>query len=547
MDNSKKYGWACDFETYYDPQINETYVWCWAAYNIYTEKIVIGKTIDEFFEWSKTKTKLWFHNLKYDGYYILDYAMKNGYTHCYKHPKEKQFTSVISNVGQWYSISFNHGAYKSNTVIQDSLKKLPFSIKQIGKSFNLGVTKGEMDYSKYRSKNHELTPDEREYLESDVKIIGKALKIVLDRDMTKLTIGADTLKFYKQQVGKSFDKWFPELKPTVDDFVRQSYKGGYTYLLRPGEHKDVYCYDVNSLYPYCMTFELPYGQPIYYDGAYIYNEKYPLYVQHFYASFKLKPDHLPTVNKKSWRFSNETEFFEESDEPLEFFMTSVDYELFKEQYDIYNLSELDGFMFKSRSGLFDDYINYWMNIKENSEGAERQIAKLFLNSLYGKFAKNPDITMKVPTLFENRIRLVKGEQEYGKTLYIPVGAFITAYARRYTITAAQANYDRFIYCDTDSIYITGSETPIGVEVHDTKLGCWAFEIKGDRGKFLRAKRYIIQPTGDSLYIKCAGMPDNIKERVTWGNFNTGELYNGKLVPVPTPGGVRLNETTFRMV
>jgi hypothetical protein len=90
-------------------------------------------------------------------------------------------------------------------------------------------------------------------------------------------------------------------------------------------------------------------------------------------------------------------------------------------------------------------------------------SKLLLNSLYGKFAKNPYNRSKYPYVNENgEVSYRLGELEVGKGLYIPIGAFITSYAREKTIRTSMAirNYtldkygkDYYIYSDTDSIHM----------------------------------------------------------------------------------------------
>lgn len=37
-----------------------------------------------------------------------------------------------------------------------------------------------------------------------------------------------------------------------------------------------------------------------------------------------------------------------------------------------------------------------MEVKKNSKGAQRFIGKQQLNSVYGKFATNPNVTLKIP-------------------------------------------------------------------------------------------------------------------------------------------------------
>ena len=117
------------------------------------------------------------------------------------------------------------------------------------------------------------------------------------------------------------------------------------------------------------------------------------------------------------------------------------------------------FEFRGSHGFFDEYVDHFMEIKKNSTGGLRQIAKLHLNSLYGKFATNPDITGKHPVMEDNRVSLKMNEMEVRDPVYTPMGVFITAYARLKTISAAQSVYPHFAYADTDSLHLVGPTTP----------------------------------------------------------------------------------------
>lgn len=84
-----------------------------------------------------------------------------------------------------------------------------------------------------------------------------------------------------------------------------------------------------------------------------------------------------------------------------------------------------------------------------------------LNALYGKFATSLEVQNKEPYLEDDIVKYKLLEREKKKGLYIPVGAFITAYARRKTILTSQAikdysiskyGKDLYIYSDTDSIH-----------------------------------------------------------------------------------------------
>ena len=67
---------------------------------------------------------------------------------------------------------------------------------------------------------------------------------------------------------------------------------------------------------------------------------------------------------------------------------------------------------------------------------------------------------------------------------------------------------------------------------------------------MRAKTYleeIIDKQGNkSLNVKCAGMPKNIKNTVTWENFHIGFQSGEKLKPKIVKGGVLLVKTPFEI-
>ena len=88
----------------------------------------------------------------------------------------------------------------------------------------------------------------------------------------------------------------------------------------------------------------------------------------------------------------------------------------------------------------------------------RELAKLFLNNLYGKMASSTDSSFKYAYLDETGTICYKIVTAHNKKAgYIAIGSAITSYARNFTIRAAQMNYygpnkRGFIYADTDSIH-----------------------------------------------------------------------------------------------
>lgn len=551
-----------DFETTTDPA--DCRVWAGCAVDIEALEVVhIGNDLNSFMDYLSNKnTVCYFHNLKFDGEFILHWLFTHGYR-CEDSRKNKTFTCLITDDGLFYSIEvvFRKLEQKKyqKVVFYDSLKKLPFKVAVIAKAFELQQSKGSIDYRADRPKGYEMTPEEKEYIVTDCQIVAEALKIQFEQGLKKMTNASDALNGYKNIIGKSrWETWFPQLPIELDADIRRAYKGGFVYLqprFRNARGLHGKQYDVNSLYPWVMyTKLLPYGYPVYFEGRPDPCEKYPLYIVHLKCTFELKEGHLPTLQLKNNRRFVETEYLTTSrvdhgryteNEPVEMWLTNVDYQLLLDHYDIDEVTYVNGFKFKGAVGMFKEYIDYWMHIKETTTGALRQLAKLMLNSLYGKFATNPKTRKKIPYLDEetNVVRYRYGDPEERDPVYTAMGCFITAYAREKTIRSAQANYDRFIYADTDSLKLTGYEDAEGLEVHNTHLGAWKDEGNFSDSKWIRAKTYMVTVDGKTK-VTCAGMPDNVKEQVTYDNFRSGETFSGKLMPRRYPGGIILEDTTF---
>ena len=574
---------VADFET--TTTQDDVRVWAACAVDIDTTKTVyIGNSIDGFMEWlSNRNTVCYFHNLKFDGEFILHYLLTHGYTYSDSR-QAKTFETLITDDGIFYSITvyFSRANKKYKKVtFYDSLKKLPFKVSVISKAFELPDEKLVIDYEAPRPIGHELTEEEKQYIVNDCRIVAQALKIQMGQGLNKMTNASDAMNGYKNVISKQqFERLFPVLPVELDADIRRAYKGGYVYL-NP-KHRGCaglqgITLDVNSLYPSVMYYAmLPYSYPMYFEGEPDRDENYPLFIVRLSCEFEIKAGHLPTIQLKNNRAFVETEYLSSSNgEIVEMTLTNVDLKLFLEHYDVYNLEYICGWKFKGAVGMFKDYIDHWMHIKETTTGALRQLAKLMLNSLYGKFATNPKARKKIPVIDnEGVVRYILDDPELREPVYTAMGAFITAYAREKTIRSAQAVYDRFIYADTDSLHLIGYDVPEGLEVHPTHLGAWKNEGRFTNSKYLRAKTYMetmhevkkdslqtycklmqanhtewIYREPDGIHagitkVTCAGMPDNLKENVTYDNFTNGSTFAGKLMPRRYPGGIVLEKTTF---
>lgn len=559
---------VADFETSTDKWLDRdkgwARVWLWDVCDVINYKHKTGTSLNEFMRYVASKTlgeskKVYFHNLRYDGMYILSWLQLCDFKWVKdtKDLKKKTFTTLISGEGVFYSIKVcfgTHGHTKNTVTFVDSLKKFPQGVAALAKTYKLPMLKGEIDYNAYRPYGWKPTEEEVAYIHNDTEIVARALRTKLDHGLDCMTRAADALKEYIDIMGgkTNFRALFPVLNEQTDTNIRKAYKGGYVYLCEDYADKllhNVTSYDVNSLFPSVMRYELlPFGVPVEFIGEYTCDAAYPLYIQFMVCNFKLKEGKLPTIQlKNSGRFC-ETEYLKDNgDEPVFLALTNVDLEIARDRYDIDVIEYVGGYKFMGAHGLFDAYIDKWIQVKiENNDNAGlRQNAKDMLNCLYGKFARRIKQESKMPVLEADYTPAFENYQdEDGEPIYTALACFVTAYARKKTMTTAQRFHDegRYIYSDTDSVHVLG-EQPEWLDVDNTRLGAWKNEGVAEDARFLRAKTYIKRKHGE-IVVTCAGMPDNIKKVATFENFRFGYVYGDKLVQKAVKGGCVLVATNF---
>ena len=580
--------YSADFETTVYEGQTFTEVWASALVELGTEDVLIHHSLDETFEYLISQNEnalLYYHNLKFDGSFWLDFLLiKKKFKHAYhvyneeqtdvswvadKDIKAHEVKYTISDKGQWYRIIFKE---KGRTIeIRDSLKLLPFSVREIGKAFKTKHQKLDMEYTGFRYAGCTITDEERMYISNDVLVVKEALEIMFQQKHDKMTIGACCMAEFKRTVGdkKEWEKMFPDLtqieldKSTynatnADEYIRKSYKGGWCYIVPQKANqikRNGTTADVNSLYPSMMSSEsgnaYPIGKPKFWTGNFIPDEaiapnKY--FFVRIKTRFYVRENYLPFIQIKGSYLYDGTQSLESSDyydkktgkyyqyyldregnkhdTRVTLTLTMIDYKLFLEHYKVCEFEILDGCYFYSAVGLFDMYIDKYKKIKLESVGALRTLAKLFLNNLYGKLASSTDSSFKVAyTKDDNSIGFINVDENNKKAGFIAIGSAITSYARNFTIRSAQMNYygaDKrgFIYADTDSIHCDLLPEEIkGIKVHDKDFCCWKLEASWDIGWFVRQKTYIEHVVAEDLKkidtpyynVKCAGMPKRCKD------------------------------------
>ena len=353
-----------------------------------------------------------------------------------------------------------------------------------------------------------------------------------------------------QKASYVFSALYPELSIFGDKWVRHSYYGG---LCTPhyeniekfkNKHIVGSVFDVNSLYPFVMkTRLLPYGHGSYSPKSYIdkckedkeYSAKYPLYIQELtiykldlkknkmhFLQIKNSTDFKGTdilknnINKKGERVT------------LKVRLCNPMLDKLFECYDV--VCDYNGHMaFQGANNLFENYINFWGEVKQNNKDGKRAIAKLRQNGLYGKFGMSKSSHL---THFENvdsKFTIVNDNVEVtGDGVYLPMATFITSYAKAYLLENINNNFKYFMYCDTDSIHLACPPNKVkGLKVDKKIYGAWDNEASFIEYKYIGAKRYaenIIQDNKSNIKLdniiltkwtfKCCGLTAKIMNSIT---------------------------------
>lgn len=546
--------YVADFETtsyQYYLEHGYTKVWLWAICNQDADIHSRGSTIEEFIQECRKlvgKT-IYFHNLKFDGSFIIDYLIRIGYQY-YEDLSDcdSGFTTLIGEMGEFYSIEIKYS--KGRTVhFMDSLKLLPFSVEQIAKDFHLPILKGKIDYEDY-----EITPEKINYIDHDVKIIAMALAQIKAEGMNKMTTASCAYSGYTSMKSEAFLlKAFPTLEDNFLEEWRMAYRGGRSQvnpLYQGLVINNVKRYDINSMYPHIMrNMPLPYGYPIKTQEV----GKYRFELYHILIEFSLAEGHLPSLLKKAALYANEDSYYIDTDGVEELWISNIDYELVQRNYNITFVKFLDIYGFLTSTLMFFDYVDKWYSKKSVDKGAQKVVDKLMLNCLYGKYGSNHKGYHKIPILDEetNTVKYTNSPEEDMRHYYLPVAIAVTSWAHKLIDDAIyDTGITNFVYCDTDSVHTLGELSPNTID--NKELGKFKLEAIETVSKYVRQKCYLTKENNE-LNITCAGMTKAMKRYaidkygdVLFDIFEQGFELGGKLIPKRVPGGSVLYETTFKI-
>lgn len=580
--------YGSDFETN-PPRDGAVNVWLWSIVRASDLAYICGETIEEWYEEvMKLSGIVAFHNLKFDGQFIMDYLIRNGI------PFDTKHTIVDAESHIPYRI-----ALRDDLFIQDTMRVHMGSLQKMAKSYGLDGKSEPADFTIYHEYGH-ATEKEIKYVIQDSRIVAQVLKI--DCEVNDGYIALTGAGFAKRQYvnwlkksglvmtnglghGKGdkpdelLNQIFPHKIENLEtgeqwqDLARMSYMGGLC-LVKDGYEQKVngktYTYDVNSAYPYQMCKPLPVGEgrvTTKYDNynfgiyflkcSFSHNNTCPII-----HNVRAYHPHLPRINLEEQHFN----FYGNSDYLKDFsgylVLTSIEIDYLLEYADLHIEEIIQGYVFTTIDGVFKDYI---VNVYEERQRIKRtepvkaEFLKLMMNALYGKFGSGEKYGCEFEIDEHNHYheKLNRNEVDY-PWAYTPIATAITGYERVYIATIISKNWDGFVYTDTDSIHLIKPHIEGTMWINQKELGALKCESISDQSKYIRPKCYvhINEREYDNLgnevechpiVVKCGGMPANIKEQIkSMDDLYIGAEFDGKLMPVKYIGGVHLAPHKFVM-
>ncbi len=442
----------------------------------------------------------------------------------------KLYTQVYRN---------EEGAITHSNVIQfvDSIALLKFGLDALTKDFDVTHKKLNFMDKKGSERDYEylyrlyLEKDKRfhDYLTNDVyglyEVLMKFKKLIMDNNgQMGMTIASTSLKTF--QTGYLNQKINMTNRESNDE-MKKGYYGGRTEIFRMILPDDKYrCYDVNSLYPYVMfNNEFPISKPkiIHNPTKTMIKEYCGITECTIIAPKKL---YLPVLPYKLNLGGHNKLVF-----PLGKFNGHWDnIQLAKAMELGYKIIPKKMMVFET-DYIFKDYVKNFYKLKQSSQANTPSyiLAKLMLNSLYGKFAQNQDsemvvkinnpkdmVDMEIVGVVDLDHNLFRVKSESKGNFFIPqISIHVTALAqlRLYKFMETLVDKGKIVsYCDTDSLFTDGYLPT------SNKLGDMKNEYEFAYGYFMLPKTYCIIKRDGSVKVKAKGFTRDFQNQLNERSF-----------------------------
>lgn len=492
--------------------------------------------------------------------------------------------SSLDNLSKTYDLSVKKGFFP-----YDFVRKNTLFYKGVTPNITYYTDKLDLDvYNSLVKQDWDLKEQTLIYLEKDLKSLHEVLSIVNKQihklfkiQMTEsLTISSLAVKYFIQSHYNLKNKPLPLIRlPDLYNNLHNAFYGARVEVYRP-YGRNLYYYDVNSLYPFASLNDLC-GLNYEYI-KYLLPQKFS---KDLFGFFHCKIDTSSTPIKYlgllpvrgtgkalltfpigKWEgmyFSEELKFVQEYG---------------------YKIEVLSGYKFNRVENVFNSFVNSINNIKMNPENNhQKQVAKLLMNSSIGRFGMDPFKPIHKLVNSKDLLSIIKvynviDQVAIGKDLHfviydsnidktvclesgldyievlnkrsvkhqepnkesdgfesITTAAAILSYARIHMMRVMIyiiENGGKLYYTDTDSL-VTDIKLPESM-VDPKKLGYFKLEHTVEEGYFLAEKTYCLklkqldQNGNNKIVIKAKGvLSDNLTFEDFVKMYDEGYLKNAK--------------------
>lgn len=457
---------------------------------------------------------IYFYNLDFDGEFIFCYLLDKGL--------DEYLTEVMVVGGKLISFKYRGIHFKCAY----ALTGFSGSLNELAKKLGLQAQKNEMTEDEIVVPfDYVPTAKMIKYLKQDVILLAQVLEEFnksINRLATVLGIGVIDIHQSITLSGLAYKilsectdiKNYHLEYPEIDGLVRKAYYGGYTCAFQRGIFDKCTYIDINSSYPSVLMEEW-YPSRLIRETNKI-EDNGTLKIIKMTVTGELREGCVPTLMCRGFKVSTKKTIMLGD----ELVLCCVDYKNMLENYNITNLEIHNVYEFekvKARDVL-GEYIKTLYDIKSNG-GQLKFVSKLMLNSIYGKFAQNPENEKHFPVLNKHELLSYEREWEYNPDMIKNVlwGIYTTAYGRKKLFDKIkEIGVENALYCDTDSVIYKGAYIN-----DDTKiLGGWKTEHKGVTVKIIGEKKYCLVD-GGYIDVKLAGFNKKfIRDEITPENFKT---------------------------
>lgn len=361
---------------------------------------------------------------------------------------------------------------KTEFTFCDSFAILPESLKKLTEAFNVEHKKKEFKFDESTViDTHD--PVILDYLKNDVIGLYEVIGTFFSQDFIdhpKITIASQGLDIFRSRF---FKGELLELPIKMETDFRENYYSGGRVEVYKSYGKKVNVYDVNSLFSFAMLRPMPVGDV--YKTKSFHKDKIGFYKVRIKStpSWYISPL-LTKIRNKDYRKNGN--YYVNG--PGEYFVSSEMIKYLKSEFGV-NCEIIQGYFFDGQEYLFQDYVNYFYELKSKNKGtAQYTIAKFLLNCLYGKLGMNREresiqtfdgTQQNFSTLegYEKWLLVLVSEETKSRFILPYLAAYITDLARLHHYKYMNEHPESIYYCDTDSLF-TDVEYPVNDNIGGLK-------------------------------------------------------------------------------